>query len=159
MLQSRRLIFHPLVILGTALISASLFSLLIIFLFHGERRTYFLYYFVPVGIPFVAYLFDRLDRWRELSRGQWIIDLLVVALSLGRAFLPIPLISGHALFLTYALLSTRSWPARITAAIVMFEVCYLKLIVWHDFTLLGGLTLGCIAFANFWVRLETMPQT
>lgn len=144
--------------LGIGLAAASLFSLLIILLIRGERRNYFLYYFVPIGIPFVAFIFDRLERRHDLQTSQWIIDLLVVTLALGRAILPIPLISGHALFLTYAMLSTRSWAARISAIVIMVEVWYLKLIVWHDLTLIGGVLVGCIAFANFWVRDEIADQ-
>lgn len=145
--------------LGIGLAAAGLFSLLIILLVRGERRNYFLYYFVPIAIPFVAYGFDRLERRHELRTSQWIIDLLVVTLALGRTVLPIPLISGHALFLTYGLLSTRSPVARITAAAIMLEVCYLKLIMWHDLTLVGGVLVACIAFANFWVRSEAVPQS
>jgi hypothetical protein len=55
----------------------------------------------------------------------------------------VPLISGHALFLTYSLLSARSRVAQITAFAVLLQVIYLKLFVWHDLiTPSGGILLG-----------------
>jgi hypothetical protein len=139
-------VFRPYVVLPISFASALLFAIWIALRFDGERRTFLLYYFVPIGVPFVAYLLDRAAARRELSWLQWGIDLPIIALALVRAVFPVPLISGHMLFLTYALLSTRSWVARGTAALVLLEVTYLKLCVWHDrTTFLGGVLLGGLA--------------
>jgi len=54
---------------------------------------------------------------------------------------PIPFFSGHALFLSYALLTMRSKLAKVTALVVLLEVAYLKIFVWQDATLLGGIAL------------------
>jgi hypothetical protein len=62
-----------------------------------------------------------------------------------RAILPIPFISGHALFLTYALLTTQTRLARWTAIIILIQVAAIKIFVWHDPTLLGGITVGILA--------------
>jgi hypothetical protein len=146
---SQRVIFHPLFKVVTALTAAFLFSILIIWRFDGDRQSYLLTYFMPIGVPFVLFIFDRMENQRELRPIQWIIDGFVLILSLGRAVILIPLISGHALFLTYAILTTRSWLARVAAVAVMFEVCYLKAIVWRDLTLIGGITVGSIAVLIF----------
>ena len=50
-----------------------------------------------------------------------------------RVFGDVPYVSGHALFLTYAIMSRGSRVVRVTATLVMIEVIYLKLFVWHDF--------------------------
>lgn len=69
-----------------------------------------------------------------------------MATSILRARGYVPLVSGHALFLTYAVLRPGSPVTRITAAIVMLEVIYLKFFVWHDFvTPVGGIALALIA--------------
>ena len=67
--------------------------------------------------------------------GQWLIDLVVIALSLIRALVPLPLVSGHALFLSYALLTVPSVVVRTSAALVLLEVIYLKIFIWQATTL------------------------
>jgi hypothetical protein len=141
----RRWIFHPLTVVGASLLAAWLFALLVTARFEGEFRAFLLLYFLPVGVPFVAFLFDRAQHWNEVGIVRWGIDLSVVGLSLARSLVMIPFISGHALFLTYALLTARSWVTRILAWIVMCQVIYLKLFLWHDMTLWGGMALGCLA--------------
>jgi len=65
----------------------------------------------------------------------------------------VPYVSGHTLFLTYALLSTRTRVAQITAAVVMIQVIYLKYIVWGDWiTSTIGIALGLLAArARLWL--------
>ncbi len=138
-------IFHPFMVIGASFAAALSFALLVTLRFEGDTRYFYLYYFLPVGIPFVAYLFDRYAIW--MGRN-WVckgIDVIVMALSLARAVIAIPLISGHALFLTYAILSARTWVTRTLALIVMFQVAYLKLFIWHDTTFWGGIIFGAIA--------------
>ena len=58
----------------------------------------------------------------------------------------VPYISGHTLFLTYAILGPASRVTRITASLVMLEVIYLKYFVWHDpVSSSTGIVLGAIA--------------
>ena len=86
---------------------------------------------------------------------QWLIlDLIVVLLSLARAITYIPYFSGHALFLSYTLLSARLRVVKILALIVLLQVVYLKLFKWNDWvTLLGGLLVGIAAgyFRKIWI--------
>ncbi len=138
----KAVIFSPRLILAISLAAALAFAGLILLLFTGGARTFLLYYFVPIAVPFVAYLFDRAKDWDELSRAQVKIDAPVVILAILRSGMPIPLISGHALFLSYVLLTTRSGLARITALLVLVEVVYIKIFLWQDITLVGGLVLG-----------------
>lgn len=111
-----------------------------------------LLYDVPIALPFVLFL---RERWR--ARGSWrrggrALDLGVVAvallrpssLALGHAPFP-PYVSGHALFLTYVLLTTRSPTLRFLAAVVMLQVVCLKVLVWGDPSLYGGIALGLLA--------------
>jgi hypothetical protein len=138
----KTLIFHPLTVLTVALVAAILFAGGSYVTFTGDLRDLLVYYFAPIAVPFVAYLFDRAQRWREV---HWWIDVPVVVVSFLRALLPIPFISGHALFLTYALLTTQTRVARWTAIIVLIQVAAIKIFVWRDPTLLGGITLGILA--------------
>ncbi len=141
----RQFIFHPVSVLATSLLTALIFAGFIIWRYEGETRWFLLYYFVPIGIPFVTFLFDRLERHETIHPVARGIDLIVMILSLTRSVIHIPFFSGHALFLSYAMLTMRSTTARITAAIVMLEVAYLKIFVWQDATLLGGIAIGCLA--------------
>jgi hypothetical protein len=141
----RQLIFHPLTVLGVSMIAAAIFALWIHLSFDGELRWFLLYYFTPVGIPFVAFLFDRAERSALASKASWTVDVAVLIPALTRAVIAIPLISGHALFLTYCLLTSRTKVARITAVLVLLQVAYLKIFVMHDTALLGGAFAGYLA--------------
>jgi hypothetical protein len=79
----------------------------------------------------------------------------------------VPYVSGHALFLTYAILRPGSPVTRITAGIVMVEVIYLKYFVWHDFiTSTMGIILASLAaslcrllIARQLIRKQRLAQT
>lgn len=157
----RPFIFNPYVVLTIAIVSALMFALFALWRYEGEWRDLLVFYFAPIGVPFIAFLFDRAEHWREVNR---FMDIPIVALALLRSAYPIPLISGHSLFLTYALLTGRSWVARLTALLILAQVITLKTFVWHDSTLLGGIVLGGVAaWLNHWWRKRrlkvTDPQT
>ena len=79
---------------------------------------------------------------------HFIVDALVVVLAMGRVVGNVPFVSGHTLFLTYAILSSRSIVVRVTALLVMAQTVYLKYFVWHDFvTSTSGIVLGMTAAA------------
>ncbi len=145
----RSLVYHPLAVLATSLAAGFGFALLVSVRYTGGQRAFLLYYFAPIAVPFTAYLLDRAERRRTLRPVQWATDAVAVGLALVRAFTLVPLISGHALFLTYALLTARSWPVRATAAAVMLQVACLKLFAWHDMTLFGGIVVGSLAALAF----------
>lgn len=147
---------RPWVILTLSLAAAGAFAAYVFMSIPIDQRRFFFLYLVPIAVPFTAFLLDRVARLPNTPAGQWAIDVPVLALSLARGVYSIPLISGHALFLTYALLTTRSWVARFAAAVVLGEVAYLKLFVWHDLTFFGGLLLG--AMTALILRLIRQPQ-
>jgi len=125
---------------------ALLFALFILVRFHGETRFFYLYYMVPIAVPFVAFLLDRLEFFNQTTLAQHILDIFILALAILRNFVEIPLISGHAIFLTFALFSTRTKLARITAALVLVIVVLMKWYNWHDFyTPSGAFFSGTIA--------------
>lgn len=112
--------------------------------FAGEGRYYLLYYHAPIGMVFVAYLFDRAERFRAIHPAQWLIELPLIALALARTITAVPLISGHALFLTYTILTTLSPIARWIAVAVLLDVIYIKFTL-QDVTLIGGVFVGILA--------------
>jgi hypothetical protein len=65
-------------------------------------------------------------------------------LALSRAVMPIPFISGHALFLTYAIMTLKSQIALWVAIAVLIDVAYTK-IALRDPTLIGGIAVGLFA--------------
>jgi hypothetical protein len=89
------------------------------------------FYNVPIAVPFVAFFYDRLLP-RPESRRLIALDAAVMALALARvAVPPFPFVSGHALFAAFATGTARWWPLRATAACVLAQVIYAK-------TALGG---------------------
>lgn len=141
----REILFHPLFVFGISLSIAGIAALFIIINFYGRTRVFLLYYDIPMVFPFVAYLFDRAAGWREQSLARRICDYVAIGGALIRLITLIPPYSGHALFLTYALFTTRTRLARILAAIVLLQVCYIKIFMWQDVTIIGGILIGGIA--------------
>ena len=143
------LLFHPLVAPATSLLATLLFAILIILRYDGETRHYFLYYYVPLAVPFIAYIFDRLKHWNTTHNTQRLIDIFVLVVSLMRMFIAVPFISGHALLLTYVIFSTQGLFARVTAALILLEVFYIKTFLWNDLTFFGGALMGILAAILF----------
>jgi hypothetical protein len=103
-------------------------------------------YVVPIVVPFVALLLDRLESWHDRRDLQSLIDAIIVLTAMGRVVANVPFVSGHTLFLTYCILTARSIVARLAAIVVMTQTVYLKYFVWHDsVTSTLGIVLGCIA--------------
>src|ERR1041384_7905476 len=92
----RQYLFHPVTVLLVSVFAAAIFALVVTLVFEGDFRWFLLYYFTPIGIPFVAFLLDRAEQHILASKALWAIDLIVVILALICAFIRIPLISGHA---------------------------------------------------------------
>src|SRR5690349_5959543 len=141
----RQFVFHPVTVLTVSMLAAAIFAFFINLSFEGDQRWFLLYYFTPIGIPFVAFLFDRAERYPLVSTASRTLDPVVLIPALARAFIRLPLISGHALFLTYCLFTSRSKVARIASILVLLQVVYLKLFVTHDTALFGGLIAGALA--------------
>ncbi len=132
--------------LSVAVVVIGLLTLYIISFHEGEARHYRLYYFLPAAISATLFAFDRISRLRELGGVILGMDTLLGAVSLTRAIYPIPFYSGHALFLTYTLLTARDRLCLAAAAIVFLQTAYLKIFVWgNDATLYGGILLGWLA--------------
>ena len=134
--HSRPLLFQPVVVFGISLTAAICFGLYLLRgAIVGSGSFQFppsFFYVVPIIVPFVAFLFDRAERIRETSTLDLIVDVVVVALSMARIFTDLLPVSGHTLFLTYALLTSRSRVTIVAASLVMLQVIYLKYFVWHD---------------------------
>lgn len=139
-------IFRPLFVLFISLVGASLYALYASLRFTGDKLSNQYYYVVPIVIPFIAFLLDRAEDFRRKEmRIKLICDALVMLTAMWRVIGDVPYVSGHALFLTYAVLSSRSRVARLTAAVVMAEVIYLKFLFWHDWlTPTSGILIGTV---------------
>ncbi len=149
-------LFHPLVAPATSLLTTLVFVFLIILKYEGEGRHYLLYYFAPLAIPYVAFVFDRLKNWNTIHNTQRLIDIFVILVSLMRLFITVPFTSGHALILTYIALCTQSLLARISAALVLLEVFYIKIFLWNDLSFFGGALLGLLGATLFhWIKKHT----
>jgi hypothetical protein len=102
-------------------------------------------YFVPLMVPMIAFMFERVVHTREVNFFQHGIDFLVFGLAVGRVVGDVQFISGHTLLLSYALLCSKSNIVRISSILVMAQTLYLKYFVWHDFVTSNvGLVVGCV---------------
>ena len=138
--------FRPLVVLIFSLGGALVYAMWARLRFSGAGLASQYVYVVPIVVPFIAFLFDRLAEIRDGRRICFLVDALVVGAAMMRVVSHLPFVSGHALFLSYAILRPGSLVTRITAAIVMVEVVYLKFFVWGDLvTPLTGIALGLLS--------------
>ena len=146
----RELRFHPFIVLLCSLSGAVLWAAYML-RSPSTRATMFVptgpfAYVVPIVVPFVAFLFDRAERFRTLTFAHYLVDFLVVATAMGRVVGNVPFISGHTLFLTYALFSSKSVVLKVTAGLVMLQAIVLKYFIWHDYiTSTSGIILGLLA--------------
>ena len=100
-------------------------------------------YFVPLMVPMIAFMLERVEHAREANFFQHGVDFLVFSLAVGRVVGDVPYISGHTLLLSYVLLCSKSKIVRISALLVLAQTLYLKYFVWHDFVTSNvGLVLG-----------------
>ena len=148
--NTRQLLFQPIVVLFISLTAAVCFGLYLVRgAIVGPNSFQFppsFFYVVPIIVPFVAFLLARAERIRETSALELVVDIVVVGLSIARVFTDVFPVSGHTLFLTYAIFSSRSPVAVVTASLVMLQVIYLKYFVWHDpVTSTAGILLGALA--------------
>jgi hypothetical protein len=102
-------------------------------------------YQAPVIAAFTAFALERIKNYQDTSRRQWIMDSIVVAVAATRALIQLPMISGHAMFLTYAALTTEPGVARWLAAILLVEVVFVKVAYLNDSTWIGGIIVGGLA--------------
>lgn len=144
--SSRPLLFYPLPALLFSLAGSCLYAIYAALRFSGDKLFNQYFYVVPIVVPFIAFLLDRAEGFRRRKTLQISIDVFIVLTAMWRVIGDVPYISGHALFLTYSLLSSRSRVMQITSAMVMMEVIYLKFFVWQDrTTLISGIVLGSTA--------------
>lgn len=103
-------------------------------------------YNTPVGVALVLWAFDV--DWRK--RRQAVIAALVICAALLRSRIIHPWVhievpwSGHALFLAFALGTSRSWWVRAVCAAVIVQVVVLK-VRFEDTSWIAGLALGAAA--------------
>ncbi|MFN2511082.1 MAG: hypothetical protein ABR568_06505 [Pyrinomonadaceae bacterium] len=97
-MTTRRFIFHPLFVLIVALIGASIYGIYATLRFPGDTLPSHLHYVVPIIVPFVAFLFDRAERFRECSIIQFVVDALTIGAAMGRVTGHVPLCQGTHYF-------------------------------------------------------------
>ena len=107
--------------------------------------TLLVWYQLPVFIVFGLFAVHRFYLRSRFVRWQWVLDAVVIVISASRTltwFLPL---SGHALFLTYAIGTSTSWPIRIIAFLVLIEVIAIKHFwLYDDSTPWAGIGIGLI---------------
>jgi len=102
-------------------------------------------YVVPLTVPLIAFMFERVEHVREANFFQHGVDFLVFGLAVGRVVGDVPYVSGHTLILSYILLQSKSRVVRISAIVVLVQTLFLKYFIWHDFVTSNlGIALGCI---------------
>lgn len=102
-------------------------------------------YVVPLMVPLIAFMVERVEHVREANFFQHGVDYLVFVLAAGRVTGDVPYISGHTLLLSYALLQSKSRLVRISSALVLAQTLLLKYFVWGDFVTSNvGIALGCV---------------
>ena len=110
------------------------------------------WYFVPLLVPCLAFMIERVQHVRQANFFQHGVDFLVFGLAVGRVTGDVRYVSGHTLLLSYMLVSSRSNIVRIASTLVLVQTLYLKYYVWGDFVTSNvGLVLGCALALSVWL--------
>jgi hypothetical protein len=145
-MRRSRLVFHPSFVLVCAALAILSYIAWMRWRFPGGNLWNNFFYVLPIIVPFVGFVFDRVRHLRASPLIELVVDCAIVGTALLRAAGDVPVVSGHALFLTYAITRPGSWLTKLTAGLVMLQVIYLKIFVWHDLvTPVAGITLGLLA--------------
>jgi hypothetical protein len=145
-MRRSKLIFHPLFVLISAALAMFAYAALMRWRFPGGDLSNHFVYVLPIIVPCVAFIFDRARHFSDATLLELTLDSTVVVVSFMRMMGLVPLVSGHALFLTYAIARPGSRLTKVAAAMVMLQVIYLKFFVWHDWlSPITGITLGLLA--------------
>jgi len=141
-----KFIFHPLFVLACAGLGILSHAAWMRWRFPGGDLSHHFSYVLPIIVPFVAFVFDRARHFRTAGLIELAMDSAVTITALMRALGDVPLVSGHALFLTYAIARPGTRLTKIISALVMIQVIYLKIFAWHDpISPAIGITLGLLA--------------
>ena len=136
---------HPFVVSAIGLASCAAWALYSGLRFPPEKAALNYVYHVPIVFPLVTFV---LERSRSKSRTHSLslaLDAVVVVLAMWRIIGNVPILSGHALFLSYAALTCRTRLTRFAALLVLAETFVLKVFVWHDSaSFVAGITLGLV---------------
>jgi hypothetical protein len=107
-------------------------------------QRFWLLYNAPIYGLFFFWLYCRTHERDSFRVGEIVTDGFVVCLALSRFLGPLIPPSGHALFLSYSLLTTGNRLYRIVAAVLLALTIALKL-SWGDYhSWLYGILLGVV---------------
>lgn len=113
---------------------------------------YFMIYAAPLLVAVALWGRARLQVVETLTPLTLAMDGVVVALSFVRfVFGEVHPLSGHMLFLTYSVITTRATGYRWLAVILLLETTVFKLLIWRDpyswtLGLLAGLVMAVIVW-------------
>jgi len=118
----------------------------------GEKFS--LLYSAPLYGAFFWWLYCRLREGVKFSAATTLIDLTAVGLAASRLFGTLIPSSGHALFLTYSLITVNSRLYRIAAAVMLAATVAVKL-YWGDYRSWGyGILAGALLGAGYLVTVR-----
>jgi hypothetical protein len=113
-----------------------------------------LFYFLPIVIIALLWLFLRLKKYNTLSKTVIIIDVLVFISAIFRLIGILPF-SSHMLFLTYSIITTDNKYFRILTVLIILETTYLKLFIWNDTLswVFGGLIGFALGIFSYFINM------
>jgi hypothetical protein len=108
----------------------------------GPARRFVVFYIAPMVVAFPLWARVRLDGIERRPRARIVLDAAVVVLAVARTVTGLLPFSGHMLFLTYSLLTTRERLYQAIAVLLLVETTWFKLGLWSD---LRSWSIGLVA--------------
>jgi hypothetical protein len=116
----------------------------------GPARRFVVFYIAPMVLVFPLWARVRLARIEVEPAGRVALDAAVTLLAEVRTLTGALPFSGHMLFLTYSLLTTRPLWYRVVAILLIAETTWFKLGMWSDLRSWSlGLACGLAAAAVY----------
>lgn len=150
----RGLAANPVLVLVTSALAAAVVSYISVRYLRFSAWT--LFYNIPVGVVFLVFCFDRMHVLGRQSPLAYALDVILIAAAVTRAFVLVPIYSGHTLFLVYFVGTAHTRLARLIAFAVLIQVVIVKIML-GDGTLIGGTVLAAAAVLIY--RALTGAQT
>jgi hypothetical protein len=116
-----------------------------------------LLYNVPLVILFISWLLCRKQEQKNWQPLKIFLDMTIICIAVSRFYgVQIPP-SGHALFLTYSLITINNRYYRAAALMMLLVTIALK-ISWGDYQSWSyGILLGAVT-GTLWILIRTKPE-
>jgi hypothetical protein len=111
----------------------------------------------PLVVLAAFWLLCRKQEYQSRQSLKMVLDILIAGIAISRFYGSLIPPSGHALFLTYSLITVSNRYYRIAALMMLLVTIALK-ISWGDYQLWAYGTLLGVVIGTIWICIAYKPE-